>query len=103
MNKTQFSPILDRVIVKQTSLNTASYGALILPDLGHERTIIGEVVAIGPGLLSPFTATRSEMQSKVGSIVLFPLNNAIEINHDNEQFYIIKESEILTILNTNEQ
>lgn len=99
---TTFTPILDRIIIKEKKI-TMDYGALILPDLGKERVMTGEVIAVGPGLISPFTGARTAPQCTIGDIILYPINNATQINHDFEDYYIIKETEIYTILNKNEE
>ena len=39
----------DRVIMKPITENESSYGSIIIPDLGKERPVKGQVVSVGPG------------------------------------------------------
>lgn len=98
---TTFNPILDRIIIKEKTI-AVDYGPLIVPDFGKERVLLGEVIATGPGLISPFTGERTIPQCKVGDLVLFPINNGIKFVQEMEEYFIIKETEILTILTINE-
>jgi co-chaperonin GroES (HSP10) len=102
MSKTKFKPILDRVILEELE-KKVEYGALITPDLGHERFMYGKVIAQGPGLLSPFTGERSKLQTVINDTVLFQLNKAMEISVDEITYYIIKEVDIETIIDKDEE
>ena len=41
--------VFDAVIVKPIDLEDTMYGNIIVPDLGKEKSLIGEVVSVGPG------------------------------------------------------
>ena len=100
----ELNQIDDRVILKvvDNSRSGTTKGGVILPDLGAETTVEGEVLAVGPGASSLVAERiRSAMQCKVGDIVIFPKNLAKRIDVDDEELFVIKEHEILTILKEN--
>ena len=41
--------VFDSVIIKPVDIEDTMYGNIIVPDLGKEKSLIGEVVSVGPG------------------------------------------------------
>lgn len=96
-----FNPIEDRIILKTLEdETTTTTGGVIMPDMGLDGSLhlLGDVIAAGPGLNSLVNIKRCEMQCKVGDKVLFPKNLAKKVEVEEEEYYIIKECEVLTII-----
>lgn len=93
----KFKPLLDRVVLKRVEEENRTAGGLIIPDTAKEKPSQGIVVAVGPG-------TRDEdgkvvpMTLKEGDRVLFGKWSGTEIKIDGENLLIMKENEILGIL-----
>ena len=95
-----FIPIADKVVIKKIENEGQTAGGVIIPDTTHEGTRHAEVIAVGPGR-GLENGTRFEPQVKVGDIVVFPkVGNVFEA--DGEEYYIVREIDILTIINKGE-
>ena len=85
------------VLVRPVSIRKETKGGVILPDIEQEGTIMGTVTATGPGLLLA-NGKRGPMQVKVDDIVVFPKYQAKKFEVNEEEHYIINETEVLTIV-----
>jgi|TARA_R110000787_G_scaffold72900_1_gene162533 chaperonin GroES len=91
-----FKPIADKVIIKKIENEGQTLGGVIIPDTTQEGSRHAEVIAVGPGRILE-SGDRTSMQCKVGDTVIFPkMGNIIEV--EGEEFYIVREIDILTIL-----
>ena len=92
-----FEPVADKIIVKGIDSNETTDGGVILPDIAQEETWRGEVVSVGPGAIL-LDGNYTPMQTKVGDIVVYPKLGAKKIDYKGEEYLIMKENDVLTIL-----
>jgi chaperonin GroES len=92
-----FLPIEDQVVIQTISEAGTTAGGIIIPDTTQEATLQGKVIATGPGR-NLENGDRTSMQCKDGDIVVYPKYGAKEIEIDGEDYLIIRERELLTIL-----
>ena len=92
-----FEPVADKVIVKAVDTNDTTEGGVILPDIAQEETMQAKVIAVGPGAIM-IDGKYCNMQTKPGDIVVYPKFGAKKLEYKGEEYLIIKENEILTIL-----
>jgi chaperonin GroES len=85
-------PINDRVVVKPAPAEEKTVGGIIIPDTAKEKPQKGEIVAVGPG------KDDIKMTVKIGDTVLYGKYAGQEINHNGEDFLIMREDDILVIL-----
>jgi len=90
-------PLHDRVIVKRLEEKEVIKGGIIIPDTAKEKPMEGEVIAAGPGKVQE-DGKRSPMDVKAGDRILFGKYAGTEIKVDDEEFVIMREEEILAIL-----
>ncbi len=90
-------PLQDRVLVKRVESETRSAGGIIIPDTAKEKPLEGKVIAVGEGKRLE-DGSRVAMEVKVGDRVLFGKYAGTEIKVDGEDHMILKESDILGIL-----
>jgi chaperonin GroES len=90
-------PLYDRVIVKRVSEQETSKGGIIIPDTAKEKPFEGKVIAVGNGKLLDDGTTRA-LQVKPGDVVLFGKYSGTEIKLDGEEHLIVREDEILGVL-----
>lgn len=90
-------PLHDRVVVRRIEADKTTSGGIIIPDTAAEKPNQGEVVAVGPGAALENGETRA-LTVAVGDRVLFGKYSSNEIQIDGEELLIIKESDILAIL-----
>lgn len=93
----KFKPLKDRVLVKYSEETEKSAGGLYIPDTAKEKPQKGEVIAVGPGRITD-DGKLQKMDVKVGDIVLFEKYSGSKINMDNTEYLIIREDDILGIL-----
>ncbi len=96
---TKITPLHDRVIIRriEDSVNQTA-GGLFIPDTAKEKPQEGEVIAVGEGKYKD-DGSRQTPDVKAGDRVLFGKYSGSEIKLDGEEFIIMREDEILGIIN----
>ena len=89
-------PLADRVVVRSLEGNEQTRGGLFIPDTAKEKPQQGEIVAVGPGRFEK--DKRVPMDVKVGDKVLYGKYSGTEVTIDNEQFLILRESDVLAVI-----
>ena len=96
---TNIKPLHDRVIIRRIEDSTdKTAGGLFIPDTAKEKPQEGEVIAAGEGKYKE-DGTRQSLEVKAGDRVLFGKYSGSEIKLDGEEFIIMREDEILGIIN----
>ncbi len=93
----KFRPLHDRVLVRRIEEDTKTAGGIIIPDTAKEKPMQGEVVAAGPGGRDE-SGKVVPLDVKAGDRVLFGKWSGTEVKIDNEELLIVKESDILGII-----
>jgi chaperonin GroES len=90
-------PLQDRVIVKRIEEEEKSKGGIIIPDTAKEKPQEGKVVAVGKGKTGD-DGKITPLDVKVNDRVLFGKYSGSEINIDDEEHLIMREEDILGII-----
>jgi chaperonin GroES len=90
-------PLQDRVIVKRIEEEEKSKGGIIIPDTAKEKPQEGKVVAVGKGKTGD-DGKITPLDVKVNDRVLFGKYSGSEINMDGEEHLIMREEDILGII-----
>ena len=93
----QFRPLHDRVVVRRLEEGEKTKGGIIIPETAKEKPSEGEVVAVGPGARDEKGQVQP-LEVKAGDRVLFGKWSGTEVKIDGEDLLIMKESDILGIL-----
>jgi chaperonin GroES len=93
----RFRPLHDRVLVRRIEEEQKTKGGIIIPDTAKEKPQQGEVLAVGPGTRDE-TGKLVPLDVKVGDKVLFGKWSGTEVKIEGEELLIMKESDILGIL-----
>jgi chaperonin GroES len=96
--KTIIKPLHDRVIVRRIEESEQVRGGIIIPDTAKEKPQEGEVIAVGEGKYKR-DGSRQSLDVKMGDRVLFGKYSSSEIKIDGEELLIMREEEILGIIN----
>ncbi|PIR21214.1 MAG: co-chaperone GroES [Deltaproteobacteria bacterium CG11_big_fil_rev_8_21_14_0_20_47_16] len=91
-------PLGDRVLVQRLDGEEKTAGGLYIPDSAKEKPQQGKVVAVGNGKTFE-NGTTKPLDVKVGDKVLFSKYSGSEIKFDGEEFLIVREDDILGVLN----
>jgi chaperonin GroES len=94
---TNIRPLQDRVIVRRIEEGEQVRGGIIIPDSAKEKPQEGEVIAVGEGKYRE-DGTRQTLDVKKGDRVLFGKYSGSEIKLDGEEVLIMREDEILGVL-----
>ena len=96
---TKITPLHDRVIIRRIEDNVnQTAGGLFIPDSAKEKPQEGEVIAAGEGKYKE-DGTRQTLDVKKGDRILFGKYSGSEIKLDGEEYIIMREDEILGIIN----
>jgi chaperonin GroES len=90
-------PLYDRVLVKRLEAEEKTAGGLFIPDTAKEKPIQGQVVAIGSGKRND-KGDAVALEVKINDRVLFGKYSGTEIKLDGEERVILREDEILAIV-----
>ncbi len=93
----KFRPLHDRVVVRRIEEDTKTAGGIIIPDTAKEKPMQGEVIAVGPGARDE-AGQLVPLEVKPGDRVLFGKWSGTEVKINNEELLIMKESDILGII-----
>jgi chaperonin GroES len=92
-----FRPLGDRVLVRRVEEEEKTKGGIIIPDTAKEKPQEGEVLAIGPGARDD-SGKLQPLDVKVGDRILFGKWSGTEVKLEAEDLLIMKESDILGVL-----
>jgi chaperonin GroES len=96
-NMANIRPLGDRVVVEPTEQEDVTASGLFLPETAKEKPQQGKVVAAGKGRRDD-SGKLVEMDVQVGDKILFAKYAGIEIKLDGKKLLIMKEADILGIL-----
>jgi len=85
-------PLADNVLVKSALEEETTASGIILATATKEKSIVSEVVAVGPG------TTENPMTVKVGNKVVVAKNAGQELKLDGADFSIVKIADILAVV-----
>lgn len=90
-------PLGDRLVVKPLEEEEMTPGGIVLPETAKEKPQKGEVLAVGPGSRDD-EGNRVAMDVSVGDKVLYAKYGGTEIKMDGDKLLILRESDVLAIL-----
>ena len=89
-------PLFDRVVMKDAEMEETTKGGLILTSTAKEKPQYAYVVAVGPG--GVVDGKEIVMQVEVGQKVVYSKYAGTEIKIDGEELKIVRQSDILAIV-----
>ena len=92
-----FRPLHDRILVRRIDAEEKTAGGLLIPDSAKEKPQEGEVLAAGPGARNE-QGQIVALEVKAGDRVLFGKWSGTEVKVEGEDLLIMKESDILGIV-----
>ena len=92
-------PLHDRILVKREEEKERKKGGIIIPDSAKEKPQQGKVYAVGAGKVKE-DGSRQPLDVKDGDTILFGKYSGQEIKIDGEEYLIMREDEILAVLDS---
>ena len=93
----KLKPLGDRLVIKPIEQEETTASGLVLPETAKEKPQQVSVIATGPGKRDD-DGKRIEMDVKVDDTVLYAKYAGTEIKIDGDKLLILKESDVLAIL-----
>jgi chaperonin GroES len=94
----KITPIKENIVVKRLEeTEEKKVGSIIIPDSAKEKPLAAEVVAVGSGRLLK-DGKKVPLDVKVGDKVLVGKYSGSEVKLDDVEYLIVKEDEVLGIL-----
>lgn len=90
-------PLEDRILIKPLERETRTSSGIYLPESAAEKPMQGKVVATGPGKLLE-GGQRAKPAVKKGDVVVFGKYSGTEIEIKGESHLIVRESELLGMI-----
>ena len=94
-------PLHDRLIIQRLDEGEQKVGGIIIPDTAKEKPQQGKVIATGAGKVRD-DGTRQPPDVKAGDVILFGKYSGQEIKFDGEDYLIMKEDEVLAVIESAE-
>ena len=94
---TKLTPLHDRILVRRLEEEETTRGGLIIPDSAKDKPQEGEVVSVGKGKINEDGKVRP-LDVKPGDRILFGKYAGTEVKLDGEEFLIMREEEVLGII-----
>jgi len=92
-----FRPLHDRVLVRRVKEEEKTKGGIIITDTAKENPQEGKVIAVGSGARGD-DGKIVPLDVKAGDRILFGKWSGSEVTIDGEELIIMKESDILGIV-----
>ena len=89
-------PLADRVVLKQCEAETTTKSGIVLTSSAQEKPQISKVIAVGPGGI--VDDKEIKMYINVGDRVIVGKYAGTEIKVDGQEYTIVKQSDILAIV-----
>ena len=89
-------PLGDRVVLKQLEAEETTKSGIVLPGQAQEKPQQAEVIAVGPG--GVIEGKEVKMEVAVGNKVIYSKYAGTEVKLDGEEYIIVKQSDILAIV-----
>ena len=96
LNMSNIRPLHDRVVIRRVEEETKTAGGILLPGSAAEKPSQGEIIAVGNGQITD-NGVRA-LDVKVGDTVLFGTYAGTTVKVSGEELLIMKESDILAVL-----
>jgi chaperonin GroES len=93
----KLKPLADRVIVKQSAAEEKTASGILLPDSAKEKPTKGKIVSVGPGKLDDH-GKAIKLGVKAGDTIYYGKYSGTDVEVDGEKFVILRESDILGVL-----
>ncbi|MBU1007854.1 co-chaperone GroES [Candidatus Dependentiae bacterium] len=81
-------PLSDRILAKRLESEQTTAAGIIIPDTAQEKTQLGTAVAVG----------KESKAVKKDDTIIFGKYSGTEVQFDGEEYLILKEEEVLGIV-----
>lgn len=95
-NGMKIVPLYDRIVLKRQEAESKTAGGIVLPDTAKDKPQKGTVVSVGDGHVSK-DGKRLPLTLKAGDRVIFSSYAGDEISVGDEEYLLLRESDVLAV------
>jgi len=93
-------PLNGIIVLKKLEEEEQTYGQIVIPDMGKEKPELGIVVEVSD-TYNWHKGDYYKTKVKIGDKVVIPKMGSMTISQDGEDYILIKETEILAVIENN--
>jgi len=97
MAKNKIQPLFDNILIKPLEAEAKTSSGIILPDTAQEKPQIGQIIAVGPGKVTP-KGEKEKIVVKVGQKVMYKKWGGNEVKLGGEELVLVEQKDILAII-----
>jgi chaperonin GroES len=97
MAKNNVKPLFDNILIRPLEAEVKTSSGIILPDSAQEKPQMGEIVAVGPGKVTP-KGEKEPIVVKVGQKVMYKKWGGNEVKVNGEELILVEQKDILAIV-----
>lgn len=97
MAKNKIKPLFDNILIKPLEAEAKTASGIILPDSVQEKPQMGQIIAVGPGKITP-NGKKEKVVVKVGQKVMYKKWGGNEVKLGGEELVLVEQKDILAIL-----
>jgi len=97
-SKLNIQPLFDNILVKPLDAESKTASGILLPDNAKEKPQIGEIMAVGQGVVDDGEIVKNSIVVKVGQKVMYKKWGGDEVKVNGEDWMIVKQSDILAVI-----
>ena len=97
MAKSNIKPLFDNILIRPLEAETKTASGIILPDNAKEKPQTGQIVAVGPGKVTP-KGEKEPIVVKVGQKVMYKRWGGNEVKINGEELILVEQKDILAVL-----
>jgi chaperonin GroES len=95
--KNTLKPLFDNVLIRRLEAEAKTASGIILPDSAQEKPTMGEILATGPGRVTP-KGEKEPMVVKVGQKVMYKEWGGNKVKLNGEELVLVEQKDILAIV-----
>ena len=95
--KKTIKPLFDNVLIRPLEAEAKTASGIILPDTAQEKPQMGEIIAVGPGKVTP-KGEKEPIVVKIGQKVMYKKWGGNEVKLNGEELILVEQKDILAII-----
>ncbi len=96
--KSNITPLFDNVLIKPLEAEEKTPSGIVLPDSAKEKPQVGEIMAVGQGVMDEGEIVKNSILVKVGQKVMYKKWGGDEVKVNGQDWMLVKQSDILAVV-----
>ncbi len=97
-SKVNIKPLFDNILVKPLEAEAKTASGILLPDNAKEKPQMGEIMAVGNGVMDDGEIVKNSIIVKVGQKVMYKKWGGDEVKVNGQDWMIVKQSDIMAVI-----